>query len=660
MRNDERHGWSGILGRLRRDKRGNALAIMAASLIPLMGFSGAAVDMARLYIVKVRLQQACDAGVLAGRKVMTDTAVSTPLDPAAKTQAATFFANNFRSGYLRSTAVDFKPVKAASGTDTTVANAVTGTASATVPMAVMGFFGSKPVKMDVTCQAVFDLADTDVMFVLDTTGSMACLPSDPASCSNGPTVSYKRSDGTTGWYNPEKSGSKMQALRDAVILFDSTMRGNADPSTHFRYGFVTYSSTVNVGRLIPAANLATEGTYQTRYLSPDVPNIPEAIAGDYAYGAPSSTSRPNIPKAYCVAQRSPATGFTRTGLTWNDEGFYQARAYYNLSWTAANGGTCSGTQQALRAMWRYGAWTWPTKDFVASHRDLNNAEALNPTRLDGSTDRWRGCIEEPLTTTDSTFDVNNLPQDLDPDAAPTGKLGWRPAWPDVVWNREVFGTQDVKDENVVKEAGLSRNVPPWPGGYYPWYLKNYGGGAFYDDTGSAACGMKSYRLKTWTAQEVKNYVNDPDFKAYGGTYHDVGMIWGTRLLSPDGIFGADTAPWPGRKAPSRNIVFMTDGTMLPTQTSYGLYGVELWDNRTGGQNDTTRDYNNHVARFRVECDAAKAKGYTIYVVAVGVDINADLTYCASPGQTFEASSTDELTDAFKQIAQRVAMLRITL
>lgn len=664
MRNDERHGgeWRGILARLRRDKRGNAIAIAAASLIPLMGFSGAAVDMARLYIVKVRLQQACDAGVLAGRKVMTDTATSTPLDAEAKKQASAFFANNFRNGYLNSSAVDFKPVKAASGTDTTVANAVTGTATATVPMAVMGFFGSKPVKMDVACQAVFDLADTDVMFVLDTTGSMACLPSDPASCSNGPTVSYKRSDGSTGWYNPEKNGSKMQALRDAVVLFDSTMRGNADPTTHFRYGFVTYSSTVNVGRLIPTANLATEGTYQTRYPSPDVPTIAGvpagiAAAGDYAYGNSSAVSRTGIPKEYCVAQRSPASGFTRTGLTWGDEGFYQARAYYNLSWSSANGGTCSGRQQPLRRMWRYGPWTWQTDDWIGSHRDLNNSPALNPTRLDGSTARWRGCIEEPVTSTASTFDVSNLPQDLDPDSAPTGKDGWRPAWPDVVWNRETYGTQDVKDENVVQEAGLSRNAP---GGYYAWYLKNYGGGAFYDDTGSAACGMKSYRLKTWTAQQVKDYVNDPDFKAYGGTYHDVGMIWGTRLLSPDGVFGADTAAWPGRKAPSRNIVFMTDGTMSPSQTSYGLYGVELWDNRTGGQNDSAKDYSNHVARFRVECDAAKAKGFTIYVVAVGVDINDDLTYCASPGQTFEASSTDDLTDAFKQIAQRVAMLRITM
>lgn len=162
-----------------------------------------------------------------------------------------------------------------------------------------------------------------------------------------------------------------------------------------------------------------------------------------------------------------------------------------------------------------------------------------------------------------------------------------------------------------------------------------------------------------TAQQVHDYVYNADFKPFGGTYHDTGMIWGTRMLSPNGIFAADTAAWPGRKDPARNIVFMTDGTMSPSWSSYGQYGVEGLDQRDGAGTNSTADYDNHVARFRVECDAAKKKGITIYVVAVGVSVNSDLTYCASPGQTFQASSTSDLTAAFKSIAQRVAMLRIS-
>lgn len=622
---------SGILVRLKRDKRGNTLAIMAAALIPLIGFSGSAIDMARLYVVRVRLQQACDAGVLAGRKVMSDTSMSTDLDNDAKAQSQAFFSNNIPQGWYQTTALSFKPVKASSGGDPKVANAVTGTATATVPMSLMQFFGIKPFTLNVGCQAVYDMADSDVMFVLDTTGSMSCKPSDPNDCANA-IVSYNRADGTVGYYNQESSGSKLASLRNAVTIFDSTMRANADSSTHFRYGFVTYSSAVNVGYSIPSGYLQDKFQYQSRY-----------VLQDYNYGDATSFTYSNVPQSYCQPQRSPATGYALSGLTWSDQGYYQARNYYNLSWKSANGGTCSGTQQPLRPLWRYDQTTLDVSKWGAGQN------VVNPSRLDGSTGKWRGCVEELNTQTGSSFNVTDLPDDLDPDVKPSDAANrWRPQWPGVVWNRNSLGYQDIKDENVDETKPNSA-----------YYNRNYGPGLVYDKNGSAACGMPAQRLKVWTAQQVKDYLNDPDFKPYGGTYHDVGMIWGTRMLSPDGVFAADTAAWPGRKAPSRNIVFMTDGTMSPSQLSYGQYGVELWDNRTGGQNDTGADYNNHTARFRVECDAAKKKGYTIYVVALGTSLTDDLTYCASPGQAFQAASDQALSDYFKTIAQRIAMLRIT-
>ena len=68
----KRHGGTvrgfSILSALRKDVTGNTLAIMAAAMIPIIGFTGSAIDMGRLYVIKVRMQQACDAGVLAGRK----------------------------------------------------------------------------------------------------------------------------------------------------------------------------------------------------------------------------------------------------------------------------------------------------------------------------------------------------------------------------------------------------------------------------------------------------------------------------------------------------------------------------------------------------------------------------------------------------------------
>jgi uncharacterized membrane protein len=77
------------------------MLIAATMMVPILAFSGCAVDAARLYFVKMRLQQACDAGVLAGRKFMTGTGAS--LDATASAQSTAFFSNNFRSGTFGTT-----------------------------------------------------------------------------------------------------------------------------------------------------------------------------------------------------------------------------------------------------------------------------------------------------------------------------------------------------------------------------------------------------------------------------------------------------------------------------------------------------------------------------------------------------------------------------
>ncbi|MGI4730842.1 MAG: TadE/TadG family type IV pilus assembly protein [Janthinobacterium lividum] len=646
-------GAIGFLARLRRDVAGNTLAIMGAALVPLIGFTGSAVDMARLYVVRVRLQQSCDAGVLAGRHAMSDTSwpsnasadqTTAPLDPVADGQAQQFFKNNFQSGWFQAANPVFTASKTRQGTSA-VANAAYGVATVTVPMVLMNYFGAPAVPLKVTCQAVYDLADTDVMFVLDTTGSMSCYPSDPTNCANGPATAFQRTDSTTGYYDPEKPPtqvagstmySKIESLRRAVLLFDSTMRANADPSTHFRYGFAPYNSAMNIGASIPPQYIQnTNWTYQSRQVN-----------RDYNYGSAASATLTNVPKANCVTQRYPATGYATSGPTWNTS-YYQAVNYYNLTWTASNGGTCSGTQQPLRPVWRYQPYQLDTSAYVRS-LSLSNPAVANPSRLDGSTARWRGCVEELNTTTASSFDVSNLPPDLDPDVIPTDPTNlWRPMWADAVWLRNSTAVQDVNDDQV-SETNINQYTDI-----------AYRAGDPYDQSGAATCGMAAQRLGTMTAQAVHDYVYNNDFRAFGGTYHDVGMAWGNRMLSAKGIFAADTAAWPGRNPPSRSIVFMTDGTMSPGETIYGQTGVEALDQRVTGDGSATTDYNNHTARFRIECDAAKARGTTIYVVALGTSLTPDLNYCASPGQAFTATSTDQLTAAFASIATRVAKLRIS-
>lgn len=619
----------GVLNRLRASEAGNTLVIMAAMMLPLLAFSGAAIDMARLYVVKVRLQQACDAGVLAGRKAMTDTSTSTALDDTAAQQAQNFFANNFRTGWYSTATPLFKPVKATAGSDSTVANAVTGTASVTVPMTIMGIFGVKTQTLSTSCQAIYDLADTDVMFVLDVTGSMSVTPS---SGSEGGAASYVRADGITGVYRQEQSGSKIDGLRQAVILFDKTMTENKQTDTIVRYGFAPYSTVVNVGKLLPANSISSNLSYNSRQTD-----------GDYDFVTGVTSAYP-MTQAQCqTGKRYPSSGYAN--------GFYykagsnnavQITKYYayvnftgSPSWSSS-GNTCTGTATIKRPYWKYGKVNLDVSSY------LQGGYVATPGRIDGSTSKWRGCIELTDTTTATSFTSDNLPPDLDPDVLPN----WRPMWPEAVWNVE--SNNDVKDDAVAMSTILGASVPRY----------SYQGVGYYENNDSVTCPMEAQVLTKMSATDVNDYVYGTNFKAAGNTYHDYGMNWGLRMLSTKGPFASSVAPTPGRKQPTQNIVFMTDGTPVADSDNYQMYGIEGIDGRLAKGSSST-EVKNHVARFRVLCDAAKARGITIYMIAFGTSLTSDMNYCASPGQAFYAKNSSDLQDAFAAIAKRIAMLRIS-
>jgi len=576
------------------------------------------------------LQQACDAGVLAGRKAMLSSN-STTLDTNATNQASASFNNNFKAGWMRTDTVSFTPSK-------TTDQQVSGVASANVPMSIMKMFSAPDVTLNVTCEARYDVADTDMMFVLDTTGSMACTSG--GTCT-GAVDTYTRSNGTTGYKSREASGSKISGLRTAVLNFYDTIAANIDPTTHVRYGFVTYSSTVNAGKALydlSPSNIVDSWTYQSR-----------KIVGDAYNGNSSTTNYTGKTDADCnaMAGRTPATGFTTTG---------QATLYTVAKLPSANSGTCQIKNQPLKPTWRYQPVTYDTSQFKTGN-------AVNdPSRIDGSKSSWAGCIEERDTTASATFDVNNLPPDLDPDLAPTNdSTKWRPMWPDVEYYRGGNTTLDYSGDS---------SLPTTPVAPYAFGDKEYTGSSAVQSmvpmdysanqsSGYYSCGKPVSRLAVMTRTDVSNFVNAVDFVALGGTYHDTGMIWGTRMISPNGIFASDTAAWPGRNAPNRYIVFMTDGDMAPNEKIYGMYGMEYYDKRVTGSAGTSNLTNYHNARFLAECAAAKARNIKVFVIGFGQTLTTQLTQCASPGKAYYASDNASLNQAFQDIAKQIALLRIS-
>ncbi len=641
--------YCGILTRLRRDASGNTLAMIAMATIPLAGMVGSAVDIGRSYLIKSRLQQACDAGVLATRRAMAGSTI----DANATLQGSRFFNINFANNTAGSTNVSFTTAPTNDGQ-------VTGTANARVPMTITKIFGSDYVDLSVQCDARLEISNTDVMMVLDVTGSMACEPNN-GNCSSGP-------------------NSKIAGLRAAVVSFYDTINNATSPDARFRIGFVPYSSAVNVGldpftdqEILPLNWMVDNWTYQSRVANMTKPGYsPDTSYGGWTnqnYG--SSISNSDCTK---YGNNTSFTGFNPSPsgnptLPTNDV-FTNSGApatvtqvfYERVSNTYSGNKTCTRryrtatTTYALNGRYAFNSWDYkPVSYDVSTMRTgtVINAYTGNsaPTgtvpnsgsydmvalvntlgsTVAGTSTVYDGCVEERDTVAQATYPT--IPAgayDMDILTTPfNNSTSWRPMWPEVVYDRN----------GVANEINVTTNRN--------WVTATW-------------CPAASSKLATRARADVQDYVDS--LIAVGNTYHDLGMAWGARLISPTGMWAAENATAPNGKPISRHIVFMTDGDMVTPPNIYNTHGYEELDRRVAGAANTPTQsdlINRHNARFVALCNAARANNITIWTVAFGTANPPNLVSCADPGKAFTATNSAALQAQFQAIASQIAELRLS-
>lgn len=207
---------SQFLRHLARDTAGNALMMFAGALLPILLMIGSGLDASITYMARNKMQNACDAGALAGRLAMIGTDWTTD----AETEANKFFDFNFPVGTNGVENVQFNIEPDASN-----ASQLLGTATGTVPTTIMFLVGYDSIDISVECDATRDMGHNDVMLVLDMTSSML---NEPSWGGGTPKVELLR-NGTMGLYS---------ALDD-----DGGGSGSIT-----RYGFMPFSQTVNVAR----------------------------------------------------------------------------------------------------------------------------------------------------------------------------------------------------------------------------------------------------------------------------------------------------------------------------------------------------------------------------------------------------------------------------
>ena len=250
-------------GKIARDESGNIMWITALALFPLIGLVGSGVDMSRYYAAQTRLQKACDAGIMAARKKMITTpgAYTTTLNSSVEAAGDNMFDFNYPTNVYGSTAKSFSVTVPAGTPQNTSPQRLIGTATSTVPPLIMGMFRFLPQQLSITCGAQLEISNVDAVLVLDVTGSMAC-PSNYSDTQCTSWINNRRpnSDGGFTEYSGSE-GSRMEALRGAVMSFYDNIAGVQSADTRIRIAVVPYSSNVNIKNLARGGSPLINSSY---------------------------------------------------------------------------------------------------------------------------------------------------------------------------------------------------------------------------------------------------------------------------------------------------------------------------------------------------------------------------------------------------------------
>jgi Flp pilus assembly protein TadG len=189
-------------------RRGTVTVMTAILAVPLLAMTGLAVDLARVWLVKSRLQMALDAGVLVAARSMAGGGTSA--DGVALFWAN--FARNSRTtnaGYLA--AVATTPVVTQPG-----AGLVKMASQATLTPTLLGVIGIGPITVQGEATAESAAYGLELALVLDNTGSMA--------------------------------GSSITSLISSSTQLLNIIYGGSDTQPNLWVSVVPFSSVVNIGK----------------------------------------------------------------------------------------------------------------------------------------------------------------------------------------------------------------------------------------------------------------------------------------------------------------------------------------------------------------------------------------------------------------------------
>lgn len=228
---------SSLYHRLLRDRRGAALPLIASATLVMLAALGGATDLARMYLAHSQMQAAVDAAALAGASAFDN---KNDADPSGRRQQViAYYVDNFSNTYMGVRSPSATTV--VPGTTTLLepsfvsAGGISRTvvrASGNVPMLFMRLFGAGTQPISAHAAAEFQQVATEVMVVLDNTGSMQeAIPG---------------------------GSNRHRALQAAVKSFIDILYQGGTSRSSLALGMINYTNIVNVGSILQKAGVPIE------------------------------------------------------------------------------------------------------------------------------------------------------------------------------------------------------------------------------------------------------------------------------------------------------------------------------------------------------------------------------------------------------------------
>jgi Flp pilus assembly protein TadG len=267
---------SSALTRLYTSDRGNVTVLLGFAMGIMIMSAGAAIDIGRHSMAKEELATAVDTAALAACRawqLSNTTAGATTVKTAQTNEAQKYISANFnnaRYGANDPTVnVSFPVVPAANSQSGQFTDQikVKVTASTYVPTTLLKVVGTKELPISATSECARAQGGIELTMVLDTTGSMG-------SSLGG--------------------SSKISALRNATAKMLDLLYGASDSSPLVRVNIIPYAVSVNVGRLLNAADIESDT---------NEPGYTQANMESFSATSPPSSDVDNNKWYGCITER---------------------------------------------------------------------------------------------------------------------------------------------------------------------------------------------------------------------------------------------------------------------------------------------------------------------------------------------------------------------